>query len=183
MMGMGQSPPTLSFPPFNGENTKLWKTMCEQYFTMFQIHDSYFVPMATLHFTGPAGIWLQSVQKKITELDWEAFCTLLCTRFGRDRHQLLIRQFYALKQIGSVADYIEQFDTLMNHLISYSDAIHPLYFLTRFIEGLRKDIRAVVMVQRPVDLDSACALAILQEVAEGHRFSQYDKEDQASRSL
>ena len=57
----------------------------------------------------------------------------------------------------------------MNHLISYSDAIHPLYFLTRFVEGLRQDIRVVVMVQRPKDLDTACALAILQEVADGQR--------------
>jgi hypothetical protein len=51
----------------------------------------------------------------------------------------------------------------MNNLIAYSDAIHPLYFLTRFIEGLRTDIRVVVMVQRPADLDTACALALLQE--------------------
>jgi hypothetical protein len=54
----------------------------------------------------------------------------------------------------------------MNNLIAYSDGIHPLYFLTRFIEGLRTDIRAVVMVQRPADLGTACALALLQEVAD-----------------
>ncbi|KAK1609631.1 hypothetical protein QYE76_033304 [Lolium multiflorum] len=48
------------------------------------------------------------------------------------------------------------------------DTTHPFYFLTRFIEGLRADIRAVVMVQRPTDLDTACSLALLQEeVAEG----------------
>lgn len=51
----------------------------------------------------------------------------------------------------------------MNNLIAYSDVIHPLYFLTRFIEGLRSDIWAVVMVQRPNDLDAACALALLRE--------------------
>lgn len=57
---------------------------------------------------------------------------------------------------------------IINHLLSYSDTIHPFYFLTRFVEGLRRDIRAVVLVQRPPDLDTACALALLQEeVAEG----------------
>lgn len=40
----------------------------------------------------------------------------------------------------------------------------------RFVEGLRQDICVVVMVQRPKDLDTACALAILQEeVADGQR--------------
>ena len=64
----------------------------------------------------------------------------------------------------------------MNHLISYSDAVHPLYFLTRFVEGLRADIRAVVMVQRPKDLDTACALVVLQEeVAEGHKGPWYSQ--------
>jgi hypothetical protein len=93
--------------------------------------------MATLHFKGPAGIWLQAVHKRLQGLDWISFTSLLCTRFGRDRHQLLIRQFYAIKQITTVADYIERFDVLMNHLMSYHEDTHPFYFLTRFIEGLR----------------------------------------------
>uniref|UniRef100_A0A8R7V5Q6 Retrotransposon gag domain-containing protein n=1 Tax=Triticum urartu TaxID=4572 RepID=A0A8R7V5Q6_TRIUA len=68
----------------------------------------------------------------------------------------------------SVADFIEKFELITNHLSSYSDSIHPYYFLTRFVEGLRPDIRAVVIVQRPPDLDTACALALLQEeVADG----------------
>jgi len=33
----------------------------------------------------------------------------------------------------------------------------------RFIDGLRPDIRSVVLVQRPSDLDTASYLAILQE--------------------
>lgn len=76
---------------------------------------------------------------------------------------MLIRQFYTIQQIGSVLEYIEQFETIVNHLTSYCDSIHPYYFLTRFVEGLRPDIRAVVLVQRPPDLDTACSLALLQE--------------------
>lgn len=139
---------------------------------MFAIHESYWVPMSILHFSGAAGIWLQSVRKKIAVLEWISFTSLLCTRFGRDRHQLLIRQFYTIKQSTTVAEYIERFDILMNHLVSYSDTTHPYYFLTRFVEGLRSDIRAVVMVQRPMDLDTACSLALLQEeVTEGECIS------------
>jgi hypothetical protein len=59
---------------------------------------------------------------------------------------LLIRQFYAIKQTTTVFDFIERFDVLMNHLMSNSEDTHPYYFLTRFIEGLRVDIRAVVMI-------------------------------------
>jgi hypothetical protein len=79
-----------------------------------------------------------------------------------------MRQFYAIKQTTTVADFIERFDVLMNHLMSYSEDTQPYYFLTQFIEGLQEDIRVVVMIQRPCDLDTACSLALLQEeVAEG----------------
>jgi hypothetical protein len=76
---------------------------------------------------------------------------------------MLIRPFYHIRQITSVSDYIECFEVLVNHLTSYSDQIHPLYVLTKFVEGLRKDIRAAVMVQRPADIYTACSLACLQE--------------------
>ena len=119
--------------------------------------------MAALNFFGAAAVWLQSIQKKLNSFDWESFSALLTTRYGRDRHQLLIRQFYTIKKTSTVADFIERFELVINHLSSYSDSIHPFYFLTRFVEGLRPDIRAVVMVQRPPDLDTACVLALLQE--------------------
>jgi hypothetical protein len=35
--------------------------------------------------------------------------------------------------------------------------------ISRFIDGLREDIRAVVILHRPPTLDSACSLALLQE--------------------
>ena len=171
---LGQTNPSLQFPLFDGENPQLWQTLAEQYYSMFAVHTSYWVPMATLNFVGAPKVWLHSVRKKLAGLDWMSFCTLLCTRFGRDRHQLLIRQFYALRQRDTVTDYIEKFEHIMNNLVAYSDAIHPLYFLTRFIEGLRSEIRAVVLVQRPTDLDAACALALLQEeVADSVRTTHY----------
>uniref|UniRef100_A0ACD5U680 Uncharacterized protein n=1 Tax=Avena sativa TaxID=4498 RepID=A0ACD5U680_AVESA len=52
--------------------------------------------------------------------------------------------------------------------MTYSNAIHPLYFLTRFIEGLGGDIHVVVRVRRPLDLDMAVSLACLhEEVTDG----------------
>lgn len=168
---MGQQAPTMAFPVFSGDNPQLWRTLAEQYFQMFAVYKSYWVLMAILNFSGAAAIWLQSVQRKLAGMDWDSFTSLLCTRFGRDKHQMLIRQFYAIKQINSVADYIERFENLMHHLISYSELTHPFFFLTRFVEGLRPDLRAVVLIQRPPDLNTACSLALLQEeVAEAKRY-------------
>ena len=136
LSNFGQAAPTIMSPVFTGENPNLWKTQAEQYFAMFSIHESYWVPMTILNFTGSAGIWLQSVHKKLGGFDWISFTSLICTRFRRDRHQLLIRQFYAIKQTSTITEYIERFEVVMNHLISYSKDTHPCYFLTRFVEGI-----------------------------------------------
>jgi hypothetical protein len=68
------------------------------------------------------------VHKKLVGLDWEGFCDFWCGKFRRDQHHQLIRQFYHTKKITIVAEYVERFDALMNHLLSYFEAIHPLYF-------------------------------------------------------
>lgn len=114
---------------------------------MFGILQSFWVPMAALNFLGSASIWLHSIQKRLSEFDWDSFTALFSTRFGHDRDQMLIRQFYTVRQTTTVANYIEQFELILNHLSSYSDTIHQYYFLIHFVEGLRKDICAVVLVQ------------------------------------
>lgn len=172
----------MPFPQFDGENPHLWKDLCEQYFAIYGIQESFWVQMATLNFSPTTAVWLQSVRKKVLGLNWEGLCAILYTRFGRHRHQLLIRQFYAIRQSSTVQEYIDRFEHLMNQLLSYSDEIHPFYFLTRFIGGLRADLRAAVMVQRPPDLDMACSLALVQEEVHGGTRPEYARvHEQTSR--
>jgi hypothetical protein len=53
-------------------------------------------------------------------------------------------------------------------LVAYEHCVEHehRYFTTRFVDGLKNEIKSVVLVQRPADLDTACALALLQEEAE-----------------
>jgi hypothetical protein len=69
MVAMGTTAPAMHFPQFTGENPNLWKTSAEQYFHMFSTHESYWVPMSTLHFKGAAGIGMQAVHKRLHGLD------------------------------------------------------------------------------------------------------------------
>jgi hypothetical protein len=48
-------------------------------------------------------------------------------------------------------------------LKSYSPNSDPLFFTTRFVDGLCYDIKAIVLVQRPQNFDTAMRLALLQE--------------------
>jgi hypothetical protein len=97
--------------------------------------------------------------------DWKHFCRLLHDRFDRDQKELLIRQLFHVKQTSSVADYITQFTELVDQLSAYSSNTDPMYFTMRFIDGLRPEIKAIVLVLRPPDLDTACTITMLQEEA------------------
>jgi hypothetical protein len=50
-------------------------------------------------------------------------------------------------------------------LAAYDSNPNPLYYAMRFVDGLKKEIKSVVMIQRPANLDSACALSLVQEEA------------------
>jgi hypothetical protein len=56
---------------------------------------------------------------------------------------------------------------LVDNLVAYRRLMDPLYFVQRFVDGLRDDLHTGVIVQRPSSLDSACAPSFLQEEVAG----------------
>lgn len=159
----GDSLPRLDFPHFDGENPKLWKKSCEKYFKIYAIKPEYWVTMATMYFTGNAAGWLQSVEHLVDEMSWDVLCQTITTRFGQNQYQKLYREAFNIRQTSSVSEYLERFNILMNHMLAYKPDLDPVFFCTRFIDGLLSEIRAVVMIQRPNDLDTTVSLSLLQE--------------------
>jgi len=153
------------FPQFDGDNPKLWLSRAHSHFEMYSVHPAIWVHVATHHFTHAAARWLQSVESEVQNISWESFSNLIHERFSRDQHELLLRQLFHIKHTSIVSDYIEKFTDLFEQLKAYNANPDKLYFTTRFVDGLREEIRSVVMVARPQDLDTACTLALLQEEA------------------
>jgi len=114
-----------------------------------------------MHLTGNAAFWAQSLEFSIRDLAWNDFCKLISDRFERDQHNQLLRQFFHIRQLDSVADYIEKFDSLVHQILAHDPKFNAATITHRFIDGLRDDIRAVVLVQRPGNLDTASSIAFL----------------------
>lgn len=55
----------------------------------------------------------------------------------------------------------------------YNDAYDDTYFVTRFVDGLKEEIRSVIALHRPPDVDTASALALLQEEELGRGRSKF----------
>ena len=94
-------------------------------------------------------------------MTWHAFCALVLERFGKDQHELLIRQLFHIRQTGAVQEYADKFTSIVDGLIAYGKNTDPIYYAMKFVDGLREDICTIVHMQRPLTLVTAVALALL----------------------
>ena len=114
-----------------------------------------------MQFTGAAKRWIRSIAHCLEHIGWQDFCALVRERFYHDQHELLIHQLFHIKQTASVQEYVDQFVDLIEQLSAYTPNPNTLSYTACFIDGLHDDIRSIVLVQRPTDLDAACSLALL----------------------
>ena len=155
--------PKLPFPTFDGTNPKRWRSLCEKYFATYAVDPLLWVGLVEHYMEGPAGIWYQSIAPQLPCTTWDSFCSLLHERFDRDQHEFLLRQLFNIRQQTSVSAYATAFSELVDQIKSYCPNSDPLFFPQCFIDGLRQDIKAIVLVQRPQNFDAAVRLALLQE--------------------
>jgi hypothetical protein len=168
--------PKFPFPAYDGDTTKLWISQAEDYFDMYGVPPRLWVKVAGMHFNGAAKRWIQSLDRPRHLIPWSEFCQLLLDRFARDKHETLLRQMFHISQTTTVIDYVECFSSLVDQLKAYTKTPDMHTYTTRFVDGLRTDIRVVVAMQRPQTLNTAYSLALLQEeVSEPAKKSEYPK--------
>lgn len=155
--------PKIEFPKFDGDNPRLWRDRCEMYFDVYAVSAAMKTRFAALNFVGAAALWLQSVERRGRITDWEKFYQLGFQKYDRDQYKNQLRQLDSLQQTGTVAEYQAKFEQLSHGILQYNESYDDTYFVTRFVGGLKEEIRAAIALHRPPDVDSASALALLQE--------------------
>jgi hypothetical protein len=155
--------PKLIFLVFDGDNPKLWIRRSHDYFELYAVEHPVWVKVSSMHFVGSAACWLSSLDDQFQSFLWVWFCSQLIERFGKDEHEVFIRHLFRISQTTTIKEYVDQFSALVDNLVSYGRHVDPLYFVQRFVDGLRDDTRVAVIVQRSLSLDTACVLVLLQE--------------------
>lgn len=61
-------------------------------------------------------------------------------RFDKNQYQILLKQFEALKQKGSVEEYQAAFEKLAQGLLLYNSNYDDTYFVNCFVTGLKEEI-------------------------------------------
>lgn len=155
--------PKLEFPRFDGDNPRLWRDRCDMFFEVYPVSPQLKTRFAALNFKGTAAAWLQTLERRGRIVDWEVFCEAVFDRFDRNQYQAQLRRLDVLRQTGSVAEYLEKFEELSHGVLLYNSAYDDTYFVTRFMGGLKEEIRVPISLHRPSNVMDASALAFVQE--------------------
>nr|CAD1839913.1 unnamed protein product [Ananas comosus var. bracteatus] len=150
---------------------KGWMYRCEQFFEIDGTEEDAKVKLATIHLEGRALQWHQVYMKsRLTRSPptWEEYVSALNTRFGVDLYDDPMAELKELKQTGSVMEYQDKFDALLNRVVLTEE-----YAISCFLSGLKDEIQIPVRMFQPRSLQRALSLAKLQELAVDSRNKFY----------
>jgi hypothetical protein len=130
---------------FDGSDPTGWVTQMEHYFSLYNIIDDLAkLRYGVLHLDQERWQWWQ-LRKTSRQgyIAWTQFVTEIYERFDMDTNHL--GHLTKLKQSGTTKEFIAAFERLAFQTESMTDA----FFQECFISGLKEDIRAHVLMDRP----------------------------------
>ncbi|XP_057475850.1 uncharacterized protein LOC130763850 isoform X2 [Actinidia eriantha] len=149
----------IDFPRFFGEDPTGWVYKCERFFEYNSIENQNKVKLAILHLEDRALQWYQWFEKTHCIINWESFKQGIVSRFGPDVFEDAVGELTKLKQTTTVKEFQEQFELLANKTQNLPES----FFTSCFISGLKEEIKANVLMFRPINITQAIGLAKLQE--------------------
>jgi hypothetical protein len=156
-------PPKTEFPRFDGENPKWWKKVCEKYFDLYEVDHDTWANFATMHFVGNAALWLQTYEAEHDIDSWEELCVAIHAKFGKDKHHRYLEALERCRQTDTVEKYYQKFENIRHKVLIYNKHYDEAFFVTKFVGGLKKDIRCAIRLHNPRSVDAALVLAEKQE--------------------
>jgi hypothetical protein len=155
--------PKLDFPKFNGEHPRVWREKCEKYFAMYSIPVHVWVPFATINFRGNAELWLQTYEAQHSIESWPELCVAIENKFGQDLYHNYMRDVLSIRQTEDVLEYAGRFETAKHRVLVHNKEIGEVFFVQKFLDGLKYNIRSAIALHKPKTVDAALSLALMQE--------------------
>jgi len=165
--------PKTDFPRFDGIDPKLWKDKAEKYFRLFKVPAHMWSPFATMHFNTTAARWLQTYEAQHSVETWAELCVALVNKYGKDNYHHHMKDILQCRQTEDVTSYHTTFNESMHKVLMHNEALDDIFFATKFVEGLKPQIRNALMLHKPRTVDAALSLALMQEEMLEHNQKRY----------
>ncbi|KAK2986483.1 hypothetical protein RJ640_001006 [Escallonia rubra] len=106
-------------------------------------HKDYF-QQTNVHFEAQAEYWFGAYIKARGRVLWPVFVRDITARFAKLFKESVIGEFHKLRQVGTVEQYYNEFETLRSIMVNEGCKFDDSYFTHSFISGLKDEIRLEV---------------------------------------
>jgi hypothetical protein len=155
--------PKMQFPVFVGDNPKIWRDKCEDYFRIFNIPEHKWITAATMHMENNVAKWVQVQKRKHGLGTWEQFMAAVEQKFGAYDYIHALNELLELRQVNSVEEYATAFENLQFQVEMHNSGYDTMFFVTQFTRGLKPEISAAVQSQLPDTMERVVMLAKVQQ--------------------
>lgn len=152
----------LDLPKFTGVDPEGWIFQAEEYFAFHGILDDSRIQIAGLNMTREALGWMRGLRQNNLLSTWERFVEDMRERFGGSEFEDKLQELCRIKQITSVANYLEKFEELLNEISGQSEASLIIFFISE----LKPELKNELNLAKPTTLRRVFALA---KAHEAHR--------------
>ncbi|KAL4582748.1 hypothetical protein LXL04_007307 [Taraxacum kok-saghyz] len=146
----------MEFPTYDGKTDPLeWLQRCVDFFEEQQTPADLWVRQATFSLQGRASGWYHNLRRMRDRLTWREFSEECKIRFGPPMSLNPLGELARLRQLGTVEDYCEAFESRLGR----TTGVTPEQSIWHFCAGLTNAIRYEVEYARPNTLYFAMNLA------------------------
>lgn len=145
----------LEMPIFHGHNPDGWTFRVERFFAINRLSEVEKLEAAAVCLDGDALAWFQWEEGHRPFCRWSEFKTMILEGFLQSREGSVCERLLALRQDGTVREYRRQFEMLATHMTDIPDSVLE----GSFVNGLKQEIRAEVLMMQPNGLARIMDLA------------------------
>uniref|UniRef100_A0A2C9U3L8 Retrotransposon gag domain-containing protein n=1 Tax=Manihot esculenta TaxID=3983 RepID=A0A2C9U3L8_MANES len=127
----------VEMPDFDGTDPVGWVARSEQFFEIQNIVEETKVPLALVSMEGALLHWLRGLRQRNPLLTWEQLREELMQRYSEDLSENPYKHLVPLKQVGTEAEYVDDFVARASLVPNVTDK----QCLGFFLNGLRENIR------------------------------------------
>ena len=146
----------VELPNFDGSDPNGWLARAERFFEIHEVRPELKVDMAFVSMEGPAVHWFQCIRLRWPDLNWEKLRSELIKRYCGRRSGNIYEQMASLKQMGTVEEYIQEYEKVAAQFSSMPEDQRLGYFMN----GLQGEIKRRIRIHEPGDLSRAMQLAL-----------------------
>ncbi|KAA0037088.1 ty3-gypsy retrotransposon protein [Cucumis melo var. makuwa] len=149
----------LEMPVFNGEDPDGWFYRAEHYFQMHLLNERKKLKIVVVSLEGKGLSWFKWAENRKRFRSWKELKERMYNRSRSREHRTVCAKFLAVKQEGSVSEYLQRFEELSVPLPEIAEEVLE----GTFTNGLDPIIRKEVFSMRAVGLEDMIEAAELAE--------------------